>query len=151
VVVDGGLTRCAGQVLAILEGDVLLALGVEVALGESEVDQLNRVAVVSVAHEEVVGFGVAVDEVVVVDTLHAGQHLVCQHEHRLERELLPTFHAQVVKRGPECLHHELVVVSFGPLLLDLGDAQLFLEMPLDLVLLHQLLVFHSFLFEFHCH
>ena len=35
------------------------------------------------AHEEVVGFDVSVDEVLVVHVLDATNHLVGQHQHRL--------------------------------------------------------------------
>jgi len=97
VVVDGGIAGSASQVLAVLEGDVLLGLVVEVTFGQPEVDQLDRVPAGAVAHEEVVGFGVTVDEVVLVDGLQAGQHLLSQEQHGLQRELLAALDGQVVE------------------------------------------------------
>jgi len=84
--VDGGLAGCAREVLVLLLGDVLLRLGVALAFGESEVHDLDDVLVFGQADQEVVGFDVAVDEVVRMHLLEALQHLVCNHEHGLERE-----------------------------------------------------------------
>lgn len=82
VCVHGGVPGCTREVLVVPVGDVG-ALGA-VALGQAEVDDLNatarprhthiyKVAPLAEAHEEVVGFHVAVDEVFVVDVLDAGQ------------------------------------------------------------------------------
>ena len=55
--------------------DVLACPVVSVLLGQTEVDEEEFVAVPADAHEEVVGFDVAVDEVLVVHVLDATDHL----------------------------------------------------------------------------
>ena len=84
--VDGGVAGSARQVLALAVGDVL-AVPLDVALGQSEVDQEDLVGRFVEADAEVVGFDVPVDEVAVVHVLDSGDHLVDQHQHCLEGEL----------------------------------------------------------------
>ena len=70
--VDGGVASGAGEAFAVLVGDVLVLL-VDVALGESVVDDVDRALVRLDADEEVVGLDVAVQEVAVVEVLDALQ------------------------------------------------------------------------------
>ena len=67
------------------------------------------------AHEEIVGLDVAVDEVLVVHELDAGNHLVGQHQHRLHCE--PVFRGgKNLNRGKQSslnsLWCESIVVNF---------------------------------------
>ena len=69
--VDGGVACGARQVLVLAVGDVLMCAGVAVLLGQAEVDDVDQVALLAQAHQEVVGLHVAVDEVLGVDVLDA--------------------------------------------------------------------------------
>jgi hypothetical protein len=62
--VDGRVARGAGEVLVLLIGDVLLRLGVALALGQAEVHDVHDVLVLGQPDEEVIGFDVPVEEVV---------------------------------------------------------------------------------------
>ena len=73
--VDGGVSGSASEVLALPVGDVL-AVPLDVALGQSEVDEEDLVRGLVEADAEVVGLDVPVDEVAVVDVLDPGDHLV---------------------------------------------------------------------------
>ena len=64
------------------------------------------------AHEEVVGLDVAVDEVLVVDELDAGNHLVGQHQHRLHCE--PVFRGgKNLNRGKQSSLNSLYCENIG--------------------------------------
>lgn len=69
--VDGGVAGGAGEVLVLAVGNVLVGAGVAVLLGQAEVDDVDQVALLAQAHQEVVGLHVSVDEVLGVDVLDA--------------------------------------------------------------------------------
>ncbi len=66
--VDGGIPRSAGEVLALPVGNVL-AISLDVSLGEPEIKDEGLMAGLVEAHAEIVGFDVPVDEMSVVDVL----------------------------------------------------------------------------------
>ena len=68
--VDGGVAGGASQVLVLAVGDVLVRAGVPVLLGQAEVDDVDQVALLAQAHQEVVGLHIPVDEVLGVDVLN---------------------------------------------------------------------------------
>jgi len=76
---------------------VLLGFGVSLTLGKAEVYHLNNVLVLRQPNEEIVGFGVTVDEVVCVNLLQPLQHLLCQHEHGLQVEFTRTEGKQLLQ------------------------------------------------------
>jgi hypothetical protein len=110
VSVDGGVAGCSGQVLSLSVGNVL-AVSLDVPLGEPEVDEEHLVAGLVVAHAEVVGLDVAVDEVPVVDVLDPGDHLVHQHQHGLQRKLSEGVFKEGFEGFSHEVHHEDVVVA----------------------------------------
>mgnify|MGYP006901765532 CR=1 FL=1 len=72
---DGGVAGGASEILAVLVGDVF-ALGVLVALGEAEINDIDRVfGLFSATDEEVIRFDVAVDDALLVHLLNALDHL----------------------------------------------------------------------------
>ena len=111
VCVRAAVASRAGEVLALFVGDVLVRLRVAVLLCEAEVDDVDVVALLARAHEEVVRLDVAVQEAFRVDELHAADHLVGQHERRLQREFSPAEAEQVFERGPEEVDDHDVVVA----------------------------------------
>ena len=70
--VDGGVTSSTSEVLVLPVGDVKMGLGVTVFLGKTKVNDVDLIAALADAHEEVVGLDVAVDEVAGVDVLDTG-------------------------------------------------------------------------------
>lgn len=71
VSVDGGIAGSASQVLVFPVGDMLVGAGITVFLGQAEVNDVDQVAFLPQAHEEVVRLHVPVDEVLGVDVLDA--------------------------------------------------------------------------------
>ena len=62
VVVDGGVTRCAGEGAALALGNMLERSGVSIPLGQTEIDAVNEVAAATSAiGDKVGGFDVTVD------------------------------------------------------------------------------------------
>jgi hypothetical protein len=70
--VDAHVTSGTGKRLTFPVGDVLLRLGVAVLLRHSEVYDVDDVGALGArtADQEVVGLDVAVDEILLVDSLH---------------------------------------------------------------------------------
>jgi len=84
---NGGVSSSASQVFAVFVRDVL-ALTVFVALGETEVDDVDVVASgLCATDQEVVGFDVTVDDPLFVHFFNALDHLDCDHEDSLEVEV----------------------------------------------------------------
>jgi hypothetical protein len=86
VSVDGGVPGGSSQVLSLSVGNVL-AVSLDIPLGEPKIKKEHFVASFVVAHAEVIRFDISVDEVPVVDVLDPGDHLVDQHQDCLQGEL----------------------------------------------------------------
>jgi hypothetical protein len=71
--VDGGVAGSAGEVLVLPVGYVQMGAGVAVLLGQAKVDDVDLVAALGDAHEEVVGLDVTVQEVFGVHILDPRQ------------------------------------------------------------------------------
>lgn len=69
--VDGGIAGSTSQVLVFPVGDMLVGAGITVFLGQAEVNDVDQVAFLPQAHEEVIRFHIPVDEVLGVDVLDA--------------------------------------------------------------------------------
>lgn len=80
--VDRGVACCASQVLVLPIRNVLVRAGVSVLLGQAKVNDVDQVALLAKAHEEVVGLDVTMDEVLGVDVLDAAN----LRTHRCDRE-----------------------------------------------------------------
>ena len=68
-----GISSCAGEILVLAIRDMTAGPGVTEFLSQTEIDNMDLVATFADAHEEVVGFDVAVDVVAgvnVLDTNH---------------------------------------------------------------------------------
>lgn len=103
---------------------MLLSLGVTVLLGHAEIDNVDNVGGFAVwpADQEVVGLDVAVDEVLLVDGLHAGQHLLRDHDDGLDGEAASAVVEEILKRGSEQVNDKNVVEAFLAKVIDIGDA-----------------------------
>ena len=118
---DGAVAGGTGEVLALLVGDVLVGLGVAVLLGEAEVDDVDVVAALSGAHQEVVGLDVTVEEVLGVDVLDSSNHLIGEHQRALQGELSAAEVEEVLERGAEEIDDHDVVVTFNAVPPNGGD------------------------------
>lgn len=95
--VDRCVARRAGQVLAVLVGDVL-ALRIFKALGKPEINDVDLVfSLVRSSDEEVVWLDIAVDNSLLVHLLDAHQHLSRDQEDRLEVKLPLTRLKQILE------------------------------------------------------
>lgn len=95
--VDRGIPGSASEGLAVTVGNMLACLGVTVTLAQSVVNHVTDLFLLLETHQEVVGLHVTVQEVVLVQELDAGDHLVCEHAHRFQRKLLVTVLKQVLQ------------------------------------------------------
>lgn len=69
--VDACISGGASKVLVFSVRDVLMCAGITVFLGEAKVYDVDQVAFLSQAHEEVVRFDISVDEVLGMDVLNS--------------------------------------------------------------------------------
>ena len=149
MVVDGGVTGGTGQGAALALGDVLQGAGMAVPLGQTKVDAVDEVAgpAASVG-DEVGGLDVTVDEVAGVHQLDALQHLVGDHEDRLEGESAAALVELILEGRAEKVHHHEVVRILGAKVVDLGEARGILQLTVHLVLVTELWTASAMLFEF---
>ena len=95
-------------------------------------------------HEEVVGFNVAMNEVLVVNVLESSDHLVSQHEDGFEGETTTAEVEEILQTRSKQIHHKDVVVALvltkPP---DLGDSHSSRQDAVDLAFVEELRVFGS--------
>lgn len=122
--VDTHVPSGSRQGFALTVGNVLLGLGVTVLLGHTEIDDVNDVGCLGrwAADEEVVGLDVAVDEVLLVDCLHAREHLLGHHHHSLGGKPSVAVIEQVLQTGTKEVDHEDVVQALLAKVVNIGDA-----------------------------
>lgn len=111
--VDGGVTGSASQVLVLSVRNVEVRLGVAVLLGQTKVNDIDLVATLADAHQEVVRLDVTVDERFGVDVLDARDELVGQQEDGLERELAVAEVEEILQTGAEKVKNHGIVVALG--------------------------------------
>jgi hypothetical protein len=98
-----------------------VSLGVTVLLGQTKINDIDLIASLSDAHEEVVRFDITVDEGFGVDVLNPRDELVGQKEDGLEGELAVAEVEQVFQARTEEVEDHSVVVTFGAEPADKGD------------------------------
>jgi len=67
--IDRRVSCGAGEILVLPVGNVKVGVGVTKFLREAEIDDINYVFVLADAHQEVVWFDIAMDEISTVDIL----------------------------------------------------------------------------------
>ena len=110
--VDGRITSSTSEVLVLTVWDVEVRLRVAVLLGQTKVDDIDLVATLADAHQEVVWLDITVDERLCVDVLDARYELVGQQQDGLERELAVAEVEQVLKGWAKQVQDHGVVVTF---------------------------------------
>lgn len=109
--VNRGIASSSGEVLSLPVGDVL-AVALDVPLGQSEVQDEDLVGSLVESNAEVIGLDVAMDEVSVVDVLNPGDHLVDEHEHSLEGELAQRLVEEGLEGGAHEIHDQHVKIAY---------------------------------------
>lgn len=71
VSVDGGIACRARQVLVLPVRNVLVCSGVAVLLGQSKVNDVHQVTLLTKPHQEVVRLDISMDKILGVDVLNA--------------------------------------------------------------------------------
>lgn len=74
---------------------------VSVSLSKAKVNKVDLMLFLIDSDKEVIRFHVSVNEVVVVEVLQSLDHLVCDHQHALQRELPLAKCEQVFQRRPQ--------------------------------------------------
>lgn len=84
---DAGIASCAHQGLPFAEGDVAAGAGLDVLLGEAEIDDVDGGFAVVASDDEIVGLDVAMQETLALDILEAGDDLDSNIEDGREAKL----------------------------------------------------------------
>jgi hypothetical protein len=92
---------------------VEVSLWVTILLGQTEVDDIDLVAALANAHEEVVGLDITVDERLGVDVLDAGDELIGQQQDGLQGELAVAEVEEILQAGAEQVENHGIVVTLG--------------------------------------
>ena len=111
--VDGRVTSGTSQVLVLSVRNVEVGLGITVLLGETEIDNVDLVATLADAHEEIIRLDITVDEGLGVDVLDAGDELIGEQEDGLQRELAVAEVEEIFQGGTEQIEDHGVVVALG--------------------------------------
>ena len=110
---NGGVPGGTGEVLAILVGDVL-ALGVLVALGKTEINDVDVVAGgVRTTDQEVIGLDITMDNTLLVNLFNTSDELSGDHEDGLEVEVTLARLEEILKGGSQQVHHHHVELVVG--------------------------------------
>ena len=138
--VDAGITGGTSQVLVLTVRNVEVSLGVAVLLGETKVNDVDLVSTLANAHEEVVGLDITVDKRLGVDVLDAGDELVREQQHRLQRELAVAEVEEIFQRRAEQVQDHGVVVTLGSEPADKGNTDAASKRLVDAGLIFELRV-----------
>ena len=113
-------SACQGLVIFIR--DVLTCFRVPIPLGQTKINNIDNILLLSVSNQEVVWLHVPVNEVVVMQKLKPLNHLVCNHQRRLYRELALTEVECVLQAGTEQVHDHGIVVAFNTEPMNCGNS-----------------------------
>lgn len=136
--VDGGIASSSGQVLILPIRNVEVGLGVTVFLGQTKIDDIDLVASLANAHEEIVGLDITVNEGFGVDVLNAGDKLVGQQKNGLQGELAVAEVEEILQAGSEEIENHGIVVTLGTEPADKWDADTTGERLVDTGLIFEL-------------
>jgi hypothetical protein len=111
--VDGSITSSTSQVLVLTVWDVEVSLRVTVLLGQTEINNVDLVATLSNAHEEVIRLDITVDEGLGVNVLDAGDELICEEEDSLQGEFAVAEVEEILQTGAEEIENHGIVIALG--------------------------------------
>jgi hypothetical protein len=113
VSVDASIAGGTSQVLVLSVRNMEMRLGIAVLLGKTEINDIDLVAALANAHEEVVRLDVTVDERLGVDVLDAGDELIGEKKDGLQRELAVAEVEKVLQGRAEQVQDHGIVVALG--------------------------------------
>lgn len=113
--IDAHVSGSPSQRLVLAIRNVALSVGVNVFLGQAEVDHMDAgVLLVGLpSNEKVLRLNVAVDQVLAVDVLHTRQQLHAQKQDSFQRELAVAQVKEILQTRSKELHHQGVVLPTG--------------------------------------
>jgi len=111
VCVDARIASCAGKVLVLAVWNVLARPAVTVLFRQTEINDIQSVAMSADAHHKVVRLDIAVNKILIVYILNISYHLVGQHQHRLHCEAARAEVEQIFKARSEKVHYHGVVLA----------------------------------------
>ena len=89
----------------------MLPITLDIPLRQPEIQYEDLVRSLIESNAKVIGFDVAVDEVPIVDVLDSGDHLIDEHEDRLEGELAERLIEECLEGRPHEIHYQHVEIS----------------------------------------
>lgn len=117
-----------------------MSLGVTVLLGQTEINDIDLVAALADAHQEVVWLDITVDEGLGVDVLDTGDQLISKEEDGLEGELSVAEVEEIFQTGAEKVEDHGIVVTLGTEPADKWDTDTTSEGLVDTSLIFELRV-----------
>ena len=136
--VDGGITSRTSQVLVLTVRNVEVSLWITVFLGQTEIDNIDLVATLTDAHQEIVRLDITVDKGLGVDVLDAGDKLVGKEKNGLQGELAVAEVEQILQTWPKEIENHSIVVTLGSKPADKGDADTTSQRLVDTGLIFEL-------------
>mmetsp|Transcript_44656 Transcript_44656/g.73928 ORF Transcript_44656/g.73928 Transcript_44656/m.73928 type:complete len:348 (-) Transcript_44656:103-1146(-) len=136
--VDRSVTRRTRQRLALDERDMASRLWINVALGQTEIDDEDHIEIALQTDKKVVRLNVAMNKLKLVHRLDAIQHLLRQQQNRLERESASAKIEQVLERRSQQVHDQHEILLFLTVKIHVGHSQRALHMLVDARLVLQL-------------
>jgi len=153
--VDTGIPSGTSEILSLSVGNVFSFFG-DVTLSQTEIEKEDFVSHLVQSNTEVVGLDVSMEEVTAVNVLNSLDHLIGEHEHRLERKFSEGLIEERLKGWTHEIHNKYVVVTFGRTVVDIRDSliddgRVIVQVVVELALVDQLGMIRTNRFEFHCH
>ena len=140
VSIDGSITSSTSQVLVLTVWDVEVSLRVTVLLGKTEINDIDLVASLTNAHEEVVRLDITVDERLGMNVLNAGDELICQQQNSLQGELSVAEVEKILQTRSKEIKDHGIVITFGSKPADKGNSNTTGEGLVDTCLIFELRV-----------
>jgi hypothetical protein len=141
VSVDGSISGSSSQVLILTVWDVEVSLGVTVFLCKTEINDINLIATLANAHEEVVRLDITVNEGLGMNILNPGDELVGKKKNGLQRELAVAEIEKILQAGSEEIKNHSIVVTLGSKPTDERDSDTTSKRFVDTCLIFKLRVF----------
>ena len=111
--VDTGIPCRPRQVLVFPVRNMLMCPTVSVFLRQSKVNYVDKVSLLTEAHEKVIWLYIAMNKVLTMDVFNPIDQLIGKKQHCLQLEFPSAKVEQIFKAGSQELHNHDIVFSFG--------------------------------------
>ena len=114
--VHRSIAGCSSEIFTIPVGYVFSSFGVTEPFGKPEINNIDKMLLLSDANQEVVWLNVTMQKMSRVNKLQSLKHLIRQHENCLELKLPLAVVEQILKRGSQKInnHHIIVTLDSEP-------------------------------------